>query len=214
MLTRAPPSAPPFMAGPKVRIRLPPAPSLLRTKGCVRGAAGLGRFAGVDRTADRLRFRRSTAARRCASLARDRALHHAIMERASRTGPLTERRPLPPKKVYRQLRLAIPEMADQIDWTNCPDVDPEDSGSQETPVGGTRIRTVSPSRKEPVLRPDTQKKSVERQLDAKGYAWPTGRQGAKLCYFTGTRSLISPVHPTLTASSKVPARPTSRFSSQ
>jgi hypothetical protein len=55
------------------------------------------------------------------------------MERASRTGPLTERRPLPPKKVYRQLRLAIPEMADQIDWTNCPDVDPEDSGSQETP---------------------------------------------------------------------------------
>ena len=32
--------------------------------------------------------------------------------------------------------------------------------------------------------------------------------------FYGTRSLISPVHPTLTASSKVPARPTSRFSSQ
>ena len=55
------------------------------------------------------------------------------LKRASRTGPLTERRPLPPKKVYRQLRLAIPEMADQIDWTNCPDVDPEDSGSQEPP---------------------------------------------------------------------------------
>jgi uncharacterized protein (DUF433 family) len=27
------------------------------------------------------------------------------------------------QKVFRQLRLAIPEMADQIDWTNCPDVD-------------------------------------------------------------------------------------------
>ena len=158
MLTRAPPSAPPFMAGPKVRIRLPPAPSLLRTKGCVRGAAGLRRFAGVDRTADRLRFRRSTAARRCASLARDRALHHAITERASRTGPLTERRPLPPKKVYRQLRLAIPRWPIRSTGPTAPTLTPKTQVRRRPPVGGTRIRTVSPSRKEPVLRPDTQKK--------------------------------------------------------
>ena len=81
--------------------------------------------------------------RRRARASVDRLVHRALAADelvgglaefgASRTGPLTERRPLPPKKVYRQLRLAIPEMADQIDWTNCPDVDPEDSGSQETP---------------------------------------------------------------------------------
>jgi uncharacterized protein (DUF433 family) len=44
------------------------------------------------------------------------------------------------QKVFRQLRLAIPDMADQIDWTKCPDVD-YDPGkcSGAWCVKGTRI---------------------------------------------------------------------------
>jgi uncharacterized protein (DUF433 family) len=51
---------------------------------------------------------------------------------------MTERRP--PKKVFRQLRLAIPDIADQIDWTGCADVD-RDPGkcSGAWCVKGTRI---------------------------------------------------------------------------
>jgi uncharacterized protein (DUF433 family) len=39
------------------------------------------------------------------------------------SGMTGEQRPLPRRKVFRQLRFAIPGMADQIDWTNCPDVE-------------------------------------------------------------------------------------------
>jgi uncharacterized protein (DUF433 family) len=53
---------------------------------------------------------------------------------------MTERRPLPPKKVFRQLRLPIPVMADQIDWSNCPDVDGDPGKcSGAWCVKGTRV---------------------------------------------------------------------------
>jgi uncharacterized protein (DUF433 family) len=44
------------------------------------------------------------------------------------------------KKVFRQLRLAIPEMAEQINWTGCPDVESvPDRCSGAWVVKGTRI---------------------------------------------------------------------------
>ena len=41
-----------------------------------------------------------------------------------------EHRPLPK---FRQLRFAIPDMVDQIDWTRCPDVD-RDPGKDLTEI--------------------------------------------------------------------------------
>lgn len=59
-----------------------------------------------------------------ASTARDRGAQCTIAARRIEDEAMTdEQRPLPRRKVFRQLRFAIPCMADQIDWSQCPDVE-------------------------------------------------------------------------------------------